>query len=293
MSNDDSTGDVASRVHAFYESLPFNQHDSAKDAARSIRAHDLESSYPDLHALLASGRTSSVLEIGCGAGWLAATIAHHYGERHGVDVAAIDFCSRALSRARIVAEELHVGDRISFVQSDLFEYERDEPVDLVISLGVLHHTRDCEAAFRHVQRFARDHVYIGLYHAPGRHPFLEMFRAILESDGEDAAFERYRALDGIHAADSTLVRSWFRDQVLHPHETQHTLREVHDWFESCGLRLESTSINRFAKIHDLDAVFALEDGYADRSRQANLVEGRYFPGFFTLLASRPQAPGAR
>ncbi|MCA8948347.1 MAG: class I SAM-dependent methyltransferase [Planctomycetes bacterium] len=275
---------LGSRVKSFYEVMPFNLHGTADDAIGSIRAHSLANTYPDLHRLLASGAVDTVLEIGCGAGWLCNTLAHHYG----VTVTAVDFTAAALERARAVAAALGTSGRIRFVESDLFDYEHEGTVDLVLSIGVLHHTRDCEAAFKHVQRFAGPgkQVYIGLYHEPGRRPFLELFRGLLESKGEEAAFAHYRRLDGIHAADETMARSWFRDQVLHPHETQHTLRELAGWFRDTGFELESTSVNRFEPVADVEALFALEQTFDERSRRANVDEGRYFPGFFTGLGRR-------
>lgn len=275
---------IGSEVRRFYDALPFNHHGDVRTAAKSIRAHSLEASYPDLHALLQSGDVRTVIEIGCGGGWLTSTLAHHYG----VEVTAVDFTPAALARAREVAAKLGVMDRTRFVQGDLFEFEAEQPVDLVVSLGVLHHTPDCAAAFRHVQRFARPggHIYIGLYHGPGRRPFLRHFHDLVLEQGEEIAFERYRKLDGAHAGDASMIRSWFRDQVLHPHETQHTLREVHGWLEDCGLELRSTSINRFAKLGDVEPLFEAENEFEQRSRDA-IAAGRYFPGFFTALAMRP------
>lgn len=281
---DGSAVNVGSVVQSFYETLPFNQHETVADAARSIRAHALSATYPDLDALLASGQVRTVLEMGCGGGWLANTIAHHYG----ASVTAVDFCNSALERARDVSRSLGTNSAIRFVASDIFDYEQDGTVDLVVSMGALHHTRDCQAAFQHAQSFAGPGgaVHVGLYHEPGRRPFLSMFRELVETEGEDAALARYRALDGIHARDETLLRSWFRDQVLHPHETQHTLREVVAWLRDADLELRSTSINRFAPLECLDALYEREQELAERSRRANCDEGRYFPGFFTVLATR-------
>jgi hypothetical protein len=86
--------------------------------------------------------------------------------------------------------------------------------------------------------------------------------------------------------DESYLRSWFRDQVHHPHETQHTLEEASGWLDRLGLSLRSTSINRFAPIADRDELFALERGSEELSRRRNLDESRSFPGFFTLLAER-------
>lgn len=282
--SDATNGAVGKAVRGFYEELPFSMHGDVDTAAKSVREHSLQNIYPDLHGLLAGGGVRNVLEFGCGAGWLASTMAHHYG----VHVTAVDFTEAALERARQVAEALGVADRVRFVHSDLFDYRHEGPVDLVVSVGVLHHTKDCRAAFHHAQSNLGDggSLFVGLYHEPGRRPFLERFRGLAESRGEDAALAEYAKLDGIHAGDATMLRSWFRDQVLHPHETQHTLREVCGWLEQDDLRLASTSINRFEAIDGLEALFELEQTFDQRSRKANLEEGRYFPGFFTVMARR-------
>ena len=51
----------------------------------------------------------------------------------------------------------------------------------------------------------------------------------------------------IRILDEQKLYSWFRDQVLHPHETQHTLEELTDVFKSCNYKIVSTSINKFEK----------------------------------------------
>ncbi|MFN3241728.1 MAG: methyltransferase domain-containing protein [Planctomycetota bacterium] len=276
-------GAVGRSVRSFYDVMPFNLHGSVASAARSIREHDLAASHPDLHAHLRDAAVGHMVELGCGAGWLACTVAHHYG----VDVTAVDFTPKALERAALVARALGVEHRVQFVESDLHAFAA-EPCDLVVSVGVLHHTEDAGAAFAHVQQLVAPGgaIYVGLYHEPGRRPFLEHFAALVAEQGENAAFAQYRALDGVRGGDEVLARSWFRDQVLHPHESCHTLREVCGWFAKAGLRLRSTSINRFGPCDDEDALFALEHDYERRSRRALLEHGRYFPGFFTALAVR-------
>ena len=116
--------------------------------------------------------------------------------------------------------------------------------------------------------------------------FLEEMWRIAREQGEEASFQRYCELSTIHAKDATLARSWFRDQVLHPHESQHTLQEVDGWFQQLGLELASTSINHFAPIKNKRKLFKQELEYEARSRKALFDENRYFPGFFTTLARK-------
>jgi hypothetical protein len=100
--------------------------------------------------------------------------------------------------------------------------------------------------------------------------------------------ERYRQLHPRVGDDETHLRSWFRDQVLHPHETLHTLAELLPVLQSAGLELTTTSLNAFATIDDLAAVLAGETAQRDVALQ-RLQQGRYFPGFFLVMAHKHEA----
>lgn len=276
--------EIEARIKTFYRDMPFNYYASTEGAEQNLNADVVERTYPDLHELLLSGEVNSVLEIGCGAGWLANTMASVYD----LPVTAVDFTSLAVARAREIAEGLGISDRVNFVESNLFDYQAPEPVDLVISIGCIPATRDPRRAFEHMQQFVAPgkYLYLGLYHSYGRQVFLDMFYRILEEQGEEAAYLKYRELDSVRRGDETHLRSWFRDQVLHPHENQQSLEEVVGWLQAEDFSLMCTSINRFEAIDDIPALFELEKLYEGISHQANCVDGRYFPGFFTVLAER-------
>jgi SAM-dependent methyltransferase len=281
------TGGVTAPVTAFYDELPFNYGESAESAAKLIRTRNqVAANYPDLHELLRAG-PASLLDVGCGAGWLSHTCAFRYGAH----TLGIDLSATAVARAQAVARELGLEDRAGFRVSDLFRRELTDSFDVVCSLGALHHTADLRGAVEIVsERVATGgSFYLGLYHSYGRAPFLELFEQYRERDLTpeefDEAFALYAELDS-RSTDETLVRSWFRDQVLHPHETQHSLREIAGLLDPLGFEVVSTSINRFEPIVDLDPLFESETAYEERARHALHVERRYVPGFFTVLARR-------
>ena len=85
--------------------------------------------------------------------------------------------------------------------------------------------------------------------------------------------------------DDTLARSWFRDQVLHPHETQHSLAELVPVLERCGMEIQSTSINRFGPVDAIETLFDLEKTMEQTGRNS-LARGTYYPGFFHILAKK-------
>ena len=155
----------------------------------------------------------------------------------------------------------------------------------MVCLGVLHHTDNCLLAIKSLltNTVAKGGMlYVGLYHTHGRTPFLRYFEDLKKQGAsEEALFTKYRELQS-YLKDETHLRSWFRDQVLHPHETQHTLVEVMEYLKDQNVTLLSTSLNRFQPIKDVAEVYAMEKGYEDLGLKA-LAEKRYFPGFFTFL----------
>jgi cyclopropane fatty-acyl-phospholipid synthase-like methyltransferase len=280
--SDPSEAAITGQVRAFYEDMPFNYYTTAEDASQKVAENPIRA-YPDLDALLSEDVTLRVLEIGCGAGWATNAIALNYN-RH---VTAVDMTEKALARARDVSRLIGTEARTTFVQSDLFEFRSQDRYDLVLSIGVLHHTYDCRKAFDHVCSFVDrgGFLFVGLYHLAGRRVFLKMFQDILDRDGEEAAFQRFAAINQ-PTRDETHLRSWFRDQVLHPNETQHSLEEVMVWLDENDLTLVSTSINGYGDVDDHQALIEDEAAYEALSESRNGDENSFFPGFFTILAQR-------
>src|SRR3954464_10176547 len=76
---------------------------------------------------------------------------------------------------------------VAFEITDLFLYQPSRPADVLVSLGVLHHTNDCAAALRHwLTECARQNgdAIIGLYHGSGWRPFLDHFPGDGRSRGD-------------------------------------------------------------------------------------------------------------
>jgi 2-polyprenyl-3-methyl-5-hydroxy-6-metoxy-1,4-benzoquinol methylase len=266
-------------VLAFYKTLPFNFRESVANSAKAIRSQDPRLAYPVLGPLLHPN--ARVLDVGCGVGWLANSISHHCG----CSVTGIDFNPVAVERARQVRQAL--GLSTEFQVADLFGYAPREPFDLVLSLGVLHHTNNCSAAVRRVCDLVKPggHVFIGLYHKYGRQPFLNHFHEMHKRGAsEETMLARYKELhSGLH--DDTLLLSWFRDQVLHPHETQHSLEEMVPVIMDAGMMLVSASINRFAAIDSLEELYTEERKQREIGEQ-RLKQNQYFTGFFVFLARK-------
>jgi len=275
---------ASDEVLAFYKELPFNYRSTVENTVKAIKKQNMLKAYPIVGDLITE--KSRILDVGCGAGWLSNSIAYH----HGCSVTGIDFNPVAIERAQQVGTGLGVSSEFSV--EDLFLYRPQNPFDMVISLGVLHHTKNCREALKTVATHTvkqDGHIFIGLYHSYGRAPFLDYFDKLKQQGADEKKlFEAYKELHST-MTDETQLLSWFRDQVLHPHETQHTLEMVVEVFEEAGIDLVSTSINRFEPISSLETVYKTEKTYLEIGRQ-KLKDKTYFPGFFVALGKKRVRP---
>jgi SAM-dependent methyltransferase len=279
LSGQSTKGSANSDVLEFYRCLPFNARETFDHDLAQLRRTNPVALYPRLPSLL--GPTAKVLEVGCGTGWFS----HAMSYRYGVSVVGIDYNDIAIQRAHAVAEAAGLSTR--FDVADLFLYTPETPFDVVVSLGVLHHTNDCGGGLTRVcQEMVRPggHILIGLYHRYGRRPFSEYF-AKLKASGASYTdlLAEYRRLDPRN--DETHLISWFRDQVLHPHETHHTLREMCEILEKTDMELVTTSINGFRPFGSAEDLFDRETEL-ELTGRSRLAIGRFYPGFFVFLAKK-------
>jgi len=106
----------------------------------------------------------TVLELGCGTGEVAAGLG-----LFGARVIAVDLSFSSIEKGLGLKKKYGL-DSVSFVQGDLFLFDPKEKFDVVLSLGVLHHTKNPRKGFgvavSHVK--AGGFVCVGLYNAVGR-----------------------------------------------------------------------------------------------------------------------------
>jgi SAM-dependent methyltransferase len=276
------TINITESVRGFYDKLPFNLRSEVADHVEGIKKIDyVFEMYPILRDIDLSKKT--IIDVGCGVGWFANFLATQYRPKA---VWGLDFSKTAINRAREVSTSL--GTDVNFLVADLFEYQPPQKFDIVISNGALHHTGDCVGAIRRLcaEYLAnRGHIFVGLYHEFGRKPFLDHFASLRGSGlSEEELFAEYRRLHS-KIEDQTHAMSWFRDQVLHPHETQHTANEVAGLFSTSGVRFLNTSINGFGPVTPLE-VLAEPERHLEAVGRQRLQEGEYFPGFFTCTGRK-------
>ena len=194
----------------------------------SCRARTGSRSIPASHRhLRARERALRVLDVGCGAGWFVNSCAHYYGALgHGLDINPV-----VLRQARSVARLMPGCEaRAASSAADVFAFEPDSPSTSSIRWASCTirpiATRRSAGRSSGSRRAATCTSACTTYY--GRRPFLDHF-AKLRATGRTSR-ELYARVPRLNPdiSDATHLLSWFRDQVLHPHETQHTYEEIQE-----------------------------------------------------------------
>ena len=265
----------------FYEKLPFNIYGDLDLAIEQIKKTDPLATYPELKKIFIKYDKIKVIDFGCGGGWLVNSISYHHGKKS--QITGVDSNPVAIEYANKIKNKLNLNS--NFVTSDLFTFQDKEKYDVIISLGVLHHTNNCHEAIKHICKFGEknSYLFLGLYHKYGREPFLNYFEN-MKNKSEEFKFNEYKKLHK-NIIDEKKIYSWFRDQVLHPHETQHTFEEISNLLIRIDHQILSTSINKFEKIDQLEDIFSLEKSFFDYSIN-KIKNNEYFPGFFITVSQK-------
>jgi SAM-dependent methyltransferase len=223
-----SDGDVTEMVRAFYEETPFPNYDDL-DSRESLASKSREGLFAAaLEEQLPDG--AIVLEAGCGTGQLTNFLGLSWRHR----VFGGDVCINSLLLANGFRERYRIANA-AFLQMNLFRPPfRDGSIDVVISNGVLHHTRDARAGFEALLRKVKPGglILIGLYNSYARLPTLWR-RWAFEQFGPTLYFLDPRLTSA--RMNEGRWRAWFRDQYRHPHETRHSIDEVLGWFDTSAV----------------------------------------------------------
>jgi len=265
----------------FYKELPFNIYGNDKNMLRSIKNRDPIKTYPILSKMINWDKKNSILDVGCGGGWFINSLKYKF---KNLECIGIDFNAKVINYAKRINEKLNLKN--NFITQDLFAFNSDKKFDIISSLGVLHHTNNVNEAIKKISTLGKKNsfLFIGLYHKYGRRPFLEFFDDI-KHKGEEYMFEKYLEMHKTQFFDRTHLYSWFRDQVLHPHETQHTFEEINLLFKNINYDLYATSINKFQKISNINDIINLEKSYENISKE-KIRKKEYFPGFFIIIGKK-------
>src|SRR5262245_11811340 len=210
---------VTPAIKAFYEENPFPNYEGVQDYGELVnrgRANSFAKALLDT-----IGYNKLILECGCGTGQLS-----HFLSLNNNYVLGVDLSASSLKLA-IEHKRRNNLSRSAFVQMNIFELGvKDQAFDVVVSTGVLHHTRDARRAFQTIVRKAKPGglVIVGLYNWFARVPTFARSKLIglLGPEIDYVARNRIR--------DRRKAEIWIKDQYYNPHETWHSVDEVLGWF---------------------------------------------------------------
>ena len=270
---------VTNKVRKFYEELPFNYRSSLKNHIEKIKQNNPIEIYPCLKGLL--NKQITHIDIGCGAGWFVNSLNYNYD----VKSTGIDFSKKSISRAIQISKKMKLDTK--FINKDFLTYDNKKKFYFVSSIGVLHHTKDCLHSIKIItKKYLKKNGYffLGLYHKFSRKPFLDHFQKLRDKKVKNKIlFKKFKNLRS--GSDKVNDLSWFRDQVLHPHETQHSFEEIYQCLKKNNLKVISTSINKFKKISSIRKIFTIEKRF-EKIATEKIKNGIYFPGFFVVLSKK-------
>lgn len=197
----------------------------------------------------------SVLDVGVGAG-KTTRLALDHGAKEVIGVDLSYSVDAAL-------EHFFDDKRVTLVQGDIFHLPfRKSSFELVVSLGVLHHTPDCHSAFTKLPPLVQPggSVAIGVYGGKGqlKHRVAAFYRIFLSRLPRSVMFQISRIaplLYRLHRLPvvGTVFRNWlpapvqnnitddekqlsFFDWYTPSYQSHHTKKEVFGWFEEAGLK---------------------------------------------------------
>ena len=198
-----------------------------------------------------------VLDVGCGMGRFA-----EIATRWGAHVVGID-----LSLACEVAAKNLSERNAAFFQADVFKLPfAPQSFDYIYSIGVLHHTPNCEQAFKSLPRLLKPGGRIAIWLYSAYNPWYRMsdvYRKLTRRMKPETLHPLCNAvipLYGIHkilkriplvGKKTSSVLAWALPMSHDPdpewrvldtfdwyspwYQSKHTYEEVFRWFESCGL----------------------------------------------------------
>jgi SAM-dependent methyltransferase len=219
---------ITRKIHDFYEEYPFPNYEGLQSFGDLVVRGQENPFAKDL--LAAIGYNKLILECGCGTGQLS-----HYLSLNGNHVLGVDLSLSSL-RAAIDFKLRCEIPRSSFVQMNIFELKiKEESFDVVISTGVLHHTKDARKAFASIATKAKvgGKIVVGLYNNTARWPtwFRSKLIGLLGPRIDYVVRNRIR--------DANKSNIWIKDQYYNPHETWHSIDEVLEWFRENNIRFLS------------------------------------------------------
>jgi len=228
------TTNIGKKVQQFYNKSPFPDYELENFKTKS----DLELSAWTFAKLLDRSVpvSHSIIDVGTGTGQLSAFLSLRRNEVYG-----IDFSEGSLKKAKALKDKLDLNS-LKLYKADILNTEDvnkvNQEFDVVLCLGVLHHTGDAYAAFKNVLRLLKPGGYIavGLYNRTGRIPLkIRKFLSKTIFKSSEKMKDKFIRMQIGDVKDKERARGWWNDQYKHPHETSHSIGEIIGWFKNNGI----------------------------------------------------------
>ncbi len=220
------SGEVTKTVTEFYDVAPFPNYKDNDDKASILERGNRNQLSRRLKEFIGFNR--SFLEVGSGTSQLS----NYLAIGSNSEIFAFDPTLTSLKLGHDFAAKNKIPN-VTFVNADVFEdVFEDEVFDVVWSSGVLHHTKDPAGGFDLMCKYAKRDgiVIVGLYNWYGRlRTHIRRFLYLIFGVRYLMIFDP--VLRNADANSGEKVKSWIRDQYIHPVESCHSFDEVLAWFD--------------------------------------------------------------
>ena len=220
-------------IREFYSRFPYpsiafhGKYNIAKHANKVLKASGLS---------VANLGGKRALDIGCGTGEIACSLAFN-----GAKVVGVDFCSASLERARRLAERYSLKS-ISFIEADLFQLplKKSSGFDVVCLLGVAHHTSAPRLAFKIACSLLKHNgvILFGAYNKTARQRHRKVQRELARKAGNDTEKKLEIAVEKFYGRNANkLAQIFLADKYCNPLERSISLREALSWLKEEKIEL--------------------------------------------------------
>lgn len=233
---------IGKKVQEFYNDIPFPDYDLNRFNSKG----DLKLAMWEFADILDRSipKAATIIDVGTGTGQLSAFLS-----LRRKNVVGIDFSDVSLNKAKRLKEKLQLNSW-SLEKVDILDKEQLGKIiekygkfDVVLCLGVLHHTGNAKEGFENICRLLNPNgkIAVGLYNKIGRIPLkIRILLAKTIFKNNQKVKDYFLKIQIGDIKDKERARGWWHDQYLHVHETSHTVGEVLGWFKKNNVKYTQT-----------------------------------------------------
>ena len=207
-----------------------------------------------------SGTTLRVLDAGCGTGNTSVALAKQFS---GVEFYAVDNSTASLSKAKMLAQKKGLKN-IRFRKWNLLKpLPYPFKFDIIICLGVMHHTANMEKVFINLGHALKNKavLYLWIYAQPGRYRHslnMKLLKMLINSKpkardeialaaefitkvGKGSFLQDLAGTSSMSLLQNKAVADpvWIADQLLNPHEELISMEQLLKLIRSSGFIVQS------------------------------------------------------